>query len=400
MTAMLLPIRRKAQAVPLTSSSQLVLTVAIIITVLSVVGPTTTMAAKPPPRSTKPPPSPPKSPKPPPPVKSPPFPRPSPPPQPPPEFLSPAVSGTLRLVRGSSPLRGRLEVKVGPVGWFTPVGPDGRWATICDDGSFTTSKATMICKKSGYLYGRAYYESGVNSFGDDEVDRPITLGNLECERTGGAAYGHSMEAYPVASLMLFSKKEMTCQLYLTTCSRQVLVGLECSNKPFPRAPPPPPVPPSPPPPPPPPPSMENAIELKPAESNLVQSPSPPKRVELLVNSSSDGHTGPSVWAPLCASSDNVHGWDMETFATTMCRQPEGFKWPLFRAGLNGVLNLLPLPTEPVTSVDDFDPSKYTHWVTVVGDFFAYTVQDMQLQVSTTPCASGYMLGLYCYESVA
>jgi hypothetical protein len=54
--------------------------------------------------------------------------------------------------------------------------------------------------------------------------------------------------------------------------------------------------------------MSGAIRLLDLESNLP----PPSstfgtvyRVELLVNSSWDGHTGPPVWAPLCATPADV-----------------------------------------------------------------------------------------------
>ncbi|GIM02428.1 hypothetical protein Vretimale_7300 [Volvox reticuliferus] len=375
-----------------------------------------TMAANSPPPSPKRPPPPLKSPKPPPTVKLSPLPKPpppvklSPPPKPPPPVkLSPpprlssppkppppsryprpppappslsSFNDTLRLVRGSE-LKGRLEVKVGPY-------PYPEWVTLCDDGSFTTYEAMHICQKCGFLYGRPYCASGVNSFGADEVDRPNTMGTIVCDGDG-----ESMpDAFILTYLLLFANYPMSCNVFPSTCPNQVLVGLECSNNPFPTASPPPPVPPRPPPPPFPPPSMQNDIKLIVVDSNQVPHIS---RVELRVNSSSDGHTGPPVWAPLCAPSNEYGYYDERTFGLTMCKQADGFKTSQFQFYDDADLIKYALPTGPTSSLGGFDPAMYTRWVTVVGNFDAYTVQGMTLEVSSQPCASGFILGLQCFE---
>ncbi|GIL91834.1 hypothetical protein Vretifemale_19419 [Volvox reticuliferus] len=422
-----LTIRRRKRTMPIMSSQLLVLTtVATIITVLGF-GLTTTMGASPPPPSPKRPPPPVKSPTPPPPVKLSPSPKPPPPvklspsPQPPPPVkLSPppklssppkspppsryprppppppslsSFNDNLRLVRGSE-LWGRLEVKVGGVG-LSDVPREGEWATLCDDGSFTTYEAMHICQKCGFLYGRPYYASGVNTFGADEVDRPDTFGNIICYGDGQSV---PTDLYPIARLLLFDEYEMWCNVFRSTCPSQVLVGLECSNNPFPTASPPPPVPPRPPPPPFPPPSMQNDIKLIVVDDNQVPHIN---RVELRVNSSSDGHTGPSVWAPLCApSNDDVYGYYERTFGLTICKQADGFKTSPFRFYAGVEFIKYALPTGPISSLGGFDPAQYTRWVTVVGNFDAYTVQGMTLEVSSQPCASGFILGLRCFEVMA
>ncbi|GIM02435.1 hypothetical protein Vretimale_7302 [Volvox reticuliferus] len=430
-----LTIRRRERIMPIMSSQLLVLTVATIITVLGF-GLTTTMGASPPPPSPKRPQPPVKSPTPPPPVKLSPSPQPPPPvklspspkppppvklspsPQPPPPVkLSPppklssppkspppsryprppppppslsSFNDTLRLVRGSE-LKGRLEVKVGSAG-PSAVPREDEWVTLCDDGSFTTYEAMLICQKCGFLYGRPYYASGVNSFGADEVDRPRTMGNIICYGDGQSV---PTDLHPIGSLSFFNEYEMQCYVYESTCPNQVLVGLECSNNPFPTASPPPPVPPRPPPPPFPPPSMQNDIKLI-----FVEDGRPfIYRVELRVNSSSDGHTGPSVWAPVCApSSDDVYGNSMyeASFATTMCKQADGFRKDPSVFSVHGELVKYALPTGFSSSLGGFDPAQYTRWVTVVGNFDAYTVQGMTLQVSNKTCTSGFILGLQCF----
>ncbi|GIL91839.1 hypothetical protein Vretifemale_19419 [Volvox reticuliferus] len=380
-----------------------------------------TMAANSPPPSPKRPPPPLKSPKPPPTVKLSPLPKPpppvklSPPPKPPPPVkLSPpprlssppkppppsryprpppappslsSFNDTLRLVRGSE-LKGRLEVKVGPY-------PYPEWVTLCDDGSFTTYEAMLICQKCGFLYGRPYYANGINSFGADEVYRPDTVGNIICKGDGESI---PPDAFVITRLLFFDQYEMWCYVFQSTCPNQVLVGLECSNNPFPTASPPPPVPPRPPPPPFPPPSMQNDIKLIVVDDNQVPHIN---RVELRVNSSSDGHTGPSVWAPLCApSNDDVYGYYERTFGLTICKQADGFKTSPFRFYAGVEFIKYALPTGPISSLGGFDPAQYTRWVTVVGNFDAYTVQGMTLEVSSQPCASGFILGLRCFEVMA
>ncbi len=73
----------------------------------------------------------------------------------------------------------------------------------------------------------------------------------------------------------------------------------------------------------PPPSMSKGIRLIRVERNLDAGEYGLTRVELLVNSSADGHSGPAVWAPLCARAAGVaifNNSKAQVLANTACNQ--------------------------------------------------------------------------------
>ncbi|EFJ46369.1 hypothetical protein VOLCADRAFT_105573 [Volvox carteri f. nagariensis] len=336
------------------------------------------------PRPPSPRPPPPRSPPPrsPPPRLSPPPPRPNKAPRPPPP--TPPPEGGLRLVRGTAGNVGRLEVQL--------TYPD-EWVALCDDGTFTAYEAGLFCKMLGYSYGRQFYAQGISTYGPDESDPPELRGNLVCT---GDNDSRPPYAFFLQMINFSSQQEVSCEVFHVACPRNMLVAMECSETPFKyNGPPPPPSLPSPPPPPPPPPSMQDFIRLiRLTGSNPWM---PDGLVVLLVNSSADGRTGEPVWAPLCA--DGIAGVDK--IANMLCKQNDGFRDSPIRIILGSPREAIEI-TQQASTISDFNPSEYSHWVTVVGGISssAYTVYDTQLQVTTQPCSSGYLFHVICYTIMA
>ncbi|GIL61527.1 hypothetical protein Vafri_15960 [Volvox africanus] len=359
-----------------------------------------------PPSPPRPPPSPPKPPgKPRPPPRRPKVPQKPPalppsPPRPPP--WPPRTRGGVRLTRGLG-RTGRLEVS------FRQDFPlmynyreNGGWAPLCDDGSFGPDDALYFCQQLGFKYGKQFYGSGISDFGADEETPPTPVGKLMCD-------SGSPDEIPVGQISLTDDSDRVCFLFKTDCPSGVLVALQCSNVLTPPSRPPPPAPPRPPPPPPSspeksPPKMRDAIKVLNLEKNLKVSDTDEltSRVELLVNSSADGRTGSSVWAPVCARPQDLGADYVEdNLAYTSCNQASEADPSAWNRQLFGFMRLpIPIPTSIPTGPDGqgnvFDPATYTHWVTVVGDTDKLnSVQEMQLSVSTTPCQTGYMIAVYC-----
>ncbi|EFJ46370.1 hypothetical protein VOLCADRAFT_105577, partial [Volvox carteri f. nagariensis] len=322
-----------------------------------------------------------------------------PPPTPPPE-------GGLRLVRGKAGNVGRLEVQL--------TYPD-EWVALCDDGTFTAYEAgvgyymhmyaimrcsscspagalpplppflpitwclysvldayafrwLLFCKMLGYSYGRQFYAQGISTYGPDESDPPELRGNLVCT---GDNDSWPPYAFVVQEINFTSQQEVSCQAFHVACPRNMLVAMECSKTPFKyNGPPPPPSIPSPPPPPPPPPNMQDLIRL----IRLTDSApwAPDGLVVLLVNSA-DG--GEPVWAPLCA--DGIA--EVDTIANMLCKQNDGFRDSPIRTIIGSAWEAIEITQ--ASTISDFNPSEYSHWVTVVGGISssAYTVYDTQLQ---------------------
>ncbi|GIL96154.1 hypothetical protein Vretimale_2035 [Volvox reticuliferus] len=246
----------------------------------------------------------------------------------------------LRLVYGAGGT-GRLEARI-VTEWFMQVGynENGGWAPLCDDGSFDDQRAQEFCAIMGYAFGRKYYGISISTFGEDEPQPPPTpLGDLQCVDAEASWHG-----FPTGKIDLPDSLGYKCFVFPSPCRTRAMVALQCSNKPLRVKPPPPPLPPTAaaatsvgsPPPPPPAAHMQHAINLLSLEDNLVKAwpaiadlLSEPKRVELLVNSSADGRTGEAVWAPLCASPEQLAAnRDYQHFgsviANTSCHQYEDF----------------------------------------------------------------------------
>ncbi|GIL90417.1 hypothetical protein Vretimale_19778 [Volvox reticuliferus] len=353
--------------------------------------------SQPPPSSKpplKPPPSPPK-PKPPPPAKPPP---PSPPP--------PTIKGyAVRLVgaqRTNGRIIGRLQVHIAgdPFLYWGYHENDG-WAPICDDFSLSAAEAKMFCNKLNFQYGRQFFGDGISTLRPDETNPPTPLGYLTCQ---GDTRPPDLIATGFIGMSNYDDRTIGCFLYPVTCDRQVLVALECSDTPFPAGPSPPPRPPSPPPPPPPPPDTRYSIQVVTPEENLLSGfPLDGDRVMLLVNSSADGRTGDPVWAPLCASDADVNPASQDdSVAYIACHQLNNWFNALgyhMYPSRGKPLRIPKVPLAPSGGMKSvFNPSNYTHWVTVVGSANIQglrMVQELKLQVTTTPCPSGYLYTIAC-----
>ena len=82
-------------------------------------------------------------------------------------------NGDVRLVNGSTPMEGRVEVCIG-----------GQWGSVCGDDQWTsdTSGANTVCKQLGYspnnatAYGSSYFGSGTGG---------IFMATVNCDARAG-----------------------------------------------------------------------------------------------------------------------------------------------------------------------------------------------------------------------
>eukprot|EP00105_Crassostrea_gigas_P008570 XP_011423171.1 PREDICTED: neurotrypsin [Crassostrea gigas] len=102
-----------------------------------------------------------------------------------------SLEGSVRLVGGSSPLEGRVEIH-----------SSGSWGTVCDD-SWDNTDAAVVCFMLGFLRGGAvartggYFQSGVGNILLDEVNCIGTERSiLQCLHAGllSADCGHHEDA--------------------------------------------------------------------------------------------------------------------------------------------------------------------------------------------------------------
>ncbi|GIL62789.1 hypothetical protein Vafri_16963 [Volvox africanus] len=204
-----------------------------------------------------------------------------------------------------------------------------------------------------------------------------------------------------------------CRFRLGDCDYTgPLVGIECSNRRMPPAPPPPPSPPSAPPAPPP-----GSMSIRfigpngaPLEANICPSATFCQifnRVELQVPHPNDGES--MIWAPLCSAPRNF----TYLIGNVACWQM--YNWPRFARAESVVisqasLNGFPIPqnstADPITSVPPsspartalFDPARVSGWasVTSMGNYNqALRIQDLDLEISTTPCRLGTLFAVTC-----
>ncbi|GLI63741.1 hypothetical protein VaNZ11_006812 [Volvox africanus] len=325
----------------------------------------------------------------------------SPPPSPPPQTIEGYSVRLVRAQRTKGRAVGRLQVHIfGYLYLYPGYQENDGWAPLCDDYSMSEGEAQMFCNQMNFMYGRQFYGKGISTLGPDETNPPTPLGYLTCMGESGPP-----DKRAIGVIGMDFNSMLGCYLYSVTCARNVLVALECSDSPFPTGPSPPPRPPSPPPPPPSPPSTGLFIQRIEAEANLN-----PEyywnvyRVMLLVNSSADGRTGAPVWAPLCASDADVQPeLRNDSVAEVACHQENNWfaSYGYHMVAYQG--DPLRIPDVPLAPSDGtepaFDPSKYTHWVTVVGGDTKNVrmVQELALQVTTSPCPSGYLYSTICRE---
>ena len=53
------------------------------------------------------------------------------------------INGTVRLVNGSTPNEGRVEICMGQI-----------WGTVCDDGFYGANVSKVVCRQLGYNVGQ------------------------------------------------------------------------------------------------------------------------------------------------------------------------------------------------------------------------------------------------------
>ncbi|EFJ49909.1 hypothetical protein VOLCADRAFT_89394 [Volvox carteri f. nagariensis] len=327
---------------------------------------------------------------------------------------------------GHEVVTGRLEVRVGS---RQPRGSRPRWAPLCDDGSFDIWQAQEFCNIMGYKYGIKYNGSGISSYGPDE-------------NSCSSEPWHGRPATWLGFIDFPSRMAKYCYLFWSDCPAKLLVALQCSDSPLMASP----LPPRAPSPPPPNAALRKAIRYVPPEPNLGMQVmfGMTFRWELLVNvstsdiagsvegdgrgsdgeqqSSKDTAAPEAVWAPLCASPGQVaalrrqprdsYGDAADIVANTSCYQVDDFTSGLFLSLTGYALAPVAIPkgnsnynSTDSSSLyyydsvkDGFDPSKYSHWVTIVDDGIRadrQALQEMQLNISTTPCESGYLFISRC-----
>ena len=154
----------------------------------------------------------------------------------PPVEATPPPGQDTRLVGGTTPNQGRVEI------WYAPPGKNASWSTVCDDG-WDIVAAHITCKHLGYPGARraVQCELGTCEFGYGPPSMPVGISNVICKGDEDSIFECSFFSSP-------------------NCRHTEDAGVECfgstteSPPPPPSPTPPPPFPPGDPPPPPPPPS--------------------------------------------------------------------------------------------------------------------------------------------------
>ncbi|KXZ42229.1 hypothetical protein GPECTOR_178g238 [Gonium pectorale] len=142
--------------------------------------------------------------------------------------------------------------------------------------------------------------------------------------------------------------------------------------------------------------MSGGMDGPRVEPNLCNFTSPGDclygRVEIEVPAPGGGNG--TVWAPLCAPPPDVSAFNLANLA---CRQNLGLRPTSSLAFMSSASIPFDIPQGPVTTEGYYDPAKYAAWATVKGGDpgSVVAVQDLPLNVTSSPCADGKLLAMMC-----
>ncbi|KXZ42231.1 hypothetical protein GPECTOR_178g240 [Gonium pectorale] len=338
----------------------------------------------------------------------------------------------VRLAGGSGSV-GRLEMR-------SSANFLGQWLPVCDDDSFRSTQSTrreyprIMCQLLGYPYGRhTYLDELIYRPGDASLSRPVKinfcsakasseggrhlLGRLgEGSDAGGSSLveGDRRQLYSpiVGTIDAAPDAPYECQIQSGLCDKTgPLVALECSHTLLPELPRPPvrPVPG--------PTSawgsgsvrlmggvgqywlgmvgIQGVMSFR-VEPNLCNYKNIGDclygRVEIEVPAPGGGNG--TVWAPLCAPPPDVSAFDL---ARLMCRQLLGLRPTSSVDYISGASTPFDIPQGPVTTEGHFNPAKYAAWANIMGGTISLVaaVQDLSLNVTSSPCADGKLFAAMC-----
>ncbi|PNH10773.1 hypothetical protein TSOC_002458 [Tetrabaena socialis] len=287
----------------------------------------------------------------------------------------------VRLVGGSGP-RGRLEVS-SVDGWLTDY-EDGvlAWRPVCDSGFFDDSMAQaglVMCELLRYGFGRKHYTTAVAfrelndtaSWSDNPIDYIYCSAPEDDSSLPGIRHRNLLSPLR-GTIRTPPNSPYTCSFHKGDCAYTgPMVGIECSG----------------------PPTFQNDIQqfgsFFDRQVNLCEGSEDREcpflaRGELL------------VWAPICAPPDP----DLAAMVADLaCKQLVDWPYTTLDLVIGEAGTPFRIPAEPEAGAPEgaFRPSSYTAWATVIGGDAVgkMAVQQLDLQVRTSPCEDGRMLSFQC-----
>ncbi|KXZ42230.1 hypothetical protein GPECTOR_178g239 [Gonium pectorale] len=302
--------------------------------------------------------------------------------------------------------------------------------------SGSVGRLEMMCQLLGYLYGRHHYSDElIYRPGDASLSVPVQINYCSAKSisgsgrrlvgrggeggdTGGAVAGEGgSSVVPGDRRQLYSPRagkidaapdaHYECEVQNSICDKDgPLVALECSHTWLPELPRPPvrPVP-----------GPTSAwvsgnirlvgkdsfaisgsaysTRLEPNLCNDTAADTPCAHARVEVEVPAPGGGNGTVWAPLCAPPPDVSAYDL---ARLMCRQALGLRLTT-SLPYTSLPSTFDMPQGPVTTEGHFDPAKYATWATVTGGNpgSVLAVQDLPLNMTSSPCAEGKLFAMTC-----
>ncbi|PNH10774.1 hypothetical protein TSOC_002459 [Tetrabaena socialis] len=262
-----------------------------------------------------------------------------------------------------------------------------------------------MCEILGYAFGRKYYTTAVAfrepndtaKWSDNPIDHIICSAPKNDSSFPGIRHRNLLSPLR-GTIRTPPNSPYTCSFRKGDCAYTgPMVGIECSDQPFPPAPPPPPAPPNPPNRPP---TFQNDIQqfggYENIEFNLCEGSEDPEcsylaRGELLV--ADPGNPATQMWAPICAPPD-PHLAAM--VADLACKQLVDWPYTTLDSVTGEAGTPFTIPAEPEAGTEGaFRPSSYTAWATVTGGDANGKKAVQQLDLQTSPCEDGRMLSFQC-----